>query len=113
MGFLDKINDIKAIGLLENYNGGNPYIMKFKKKLIKDGKLTLTDNQSKYIVDNHDREPVKIDKIVRISNYLGEELKKSDELSFVPEKILIEYILADNDKTFHIYGKLTRKQEKK
>lgn len=112
MGFLDKINDIKAIGLLENYNGGNPYIMKFKKKLIKDGKLTLTDNQSKYIVDNHDREPVKIDKIVRISNYLGEELKKSDELSFVPEKILIEYILADNDKTFHIYGKLTRKQEK-
>lgn len=109
------INDIKgysAINILKGYEGKNPYIKKLKKKLIKFGKITLTTFQSDYIVENHDKEPMLINKIVSITEYIGEELKKQHNLKFVPEKILIEYMLADSDKTFHIYGKLKRNQEK-
>ena len=78
---------------------------------MKNNKLALTENQSKYITENHEREPLFINRIVGITPYLGEELKKMDELSFTPEKVLIEFILADTDKTFHIYGKLKQNQK--
>ena len=109
------INDIKgysAINILKEYDGKNPYIKKLKKKLIKFGKITLTTTQTNYIVENHKKEPLLINKIVSITEYIGEELKKQHNLTFVPQKILIEYMLADSDKTFHIYGKLKRNQEK-
>ena len=109
---LDDIKGYSAINILKEYDGKNPYIKKLKKKLIKFGKITLTTFQSDYIVDNHKKDPMLINKIVSITEYIGEELKKQHNLTFVPEKILIEYMLADSDKTFHIYGKLKRNQEK-
>lgn len=107
------INDIKghsAISLLENYEGINPYLRKLKGEYLKNKKIALTENQSKYILENHNREPQYINRIIGITSYLGEELKKIDNLSFTPEKILIEFILADTDKSFHIYGKLKQNQ---
>jgi SWI/SNF-related matrix-associated actin-dependent regulator 1 of chromatin subfamily A len=109
---LDDIGGRSAISKLRDYDGKNPYIKKLKKKLLKDGKLTLTDTQSKYILDNYDKEPILVNKIVRISEFLGESLQKQENLPFKPEKILIGYILADSEKTYHVYGKLTKKQEK-
>ena len=109
---LDDIGGRSAISRLRDYEGKNPYIKKLKKKLLKDGKIILTDTQSKYIVDNYDKEPLYINKIVKISEFLGEALQKQENLSFKPERILIEYILSDSDKTYHAYGKLTKKQEK-
>ena len=109
---LDDIGGRSAISKLRDYDGKNPYIKKLKKKLLKDGKVTLTDTQSKYIIDNYDKEPILVNKIVRISEFLGESLQKQENLPFKPEKILIGYILADSEKTYHVYGKLTKKQEK-
>ncbi len=109
---LDDIKGYSAINILRDYEGKNPYIKKLKKKLIKFGKITLTTFQSDYIVDNHKKDPMLINKIVSITEYIGEELKKQHNLTFVPQKILIEYMLADSDKTFHVYGKLKRNQEK-
>ena len=109
---LDDIGGRSAISRLRDYEGKNPYIKKLKKKLLKDGKLTLTDTQTKYILDNYDKEPVLINKIVKISDFLGESLEKQENLSFKPEKILIGYILSDSEKTYHVYAKLTKKQEK-
>lgn len=109
---LDDIKGSNAITLLEKYEGKNPYIKKLKRKLKENGKLSLTTTQSNYIVNNYDFEPKLINRVVGITEYLGNELKNSEGLSFVPERILIEYLLADNDKTYHIYGKLKRNQEK-
>lgn len=109
---LDDIGGRSAISRLRDYDGKNPYIKKLKKKLLKDGKLTLTETQSKYILDNYDKEPILINKVVKISDFLGESLQKQENLSFKPEKILIGYILSDSEKTYHVYGKLTKKQEK-
>lgn len=108
-----KLEDIagrSAISLLEAYTGINPYLKKMRNDYLKDRKVKLTDNQINYIIDNHQREPMLIGRVIRITKYLGEELQKQEELSFIPEKILIEYILAENDKTYHVYGKLTQKQ---
>lgn len=108
---LEDLREFSAINLLRGYNGGNPYISAFKTKLLRYGKITLTTNQSKYVIDNINKEPIKIDRVVRISSYLGEELKKSENLGFIPERILIEYILAETDKTYHIYGRVKKNQE--
>jgi SWI/SNF-related matrix-associated actin-dependent regulator 1 of chromatin subfamily A len=113
---LINLNDIKtrsAIGLLEKYSGINPYLKKLRNDYLKNNKVALTEVQTKYIIENHDKQPIPINKIIKISTYLGDELKKQDNLSFVPEKMLVEYVLAETDKTFHIYGKLNQKQESK
>jgi SWI/SNF-related matrix-associated actin-dependent regulator 1 of chromatin subfamily A len=107
---LDDIKGNYALTLLENYNGLNPYLIKMKKDYF-NNKTKLTDTQIKYISDNHEKEPILINRIIRITPFLGEELKKQDNISFIPEKILIEYILAENEKTYHIYGKLKKNQK--
>lgn len=109
------LGDIKgrgAIEILGAYEGKNPYIKKLKRKLVDNGKILLTTTQANYITNNHDFEPKLINKVVTISEYLGDELKKNEGLTFTPERILIEYLLADNEKTYHIYGKLKKNQEK-
>ena len=108
---LDDIRGRSAISLLESYEGINPYLKRLKHEYLKNKKLALTDNQSKYILDNHDREPLYINRVVEITAYLGEELKKLDDLSFTPEKVLIEFILAETEKSYHIYGKLKQNQK--
>lgn len=108
------LNDLRgssAITLLEQYNGINPYLKKLQNAYNKYKKLALTENQSKYIIDNHDREPIFINRVIGITEYLGLEFQKSEELSFIPNKILVEFILAETDKTFHVYGKLKKNQK--
>ena len=108
---LTHINGRSAISLLEQYNGINPYIKKLKLDYLKNNKLALTDNQTKYIIANFDREPQFLNRIVNITPYLAEELKKIDNLNNTPQKVLIEFMLSDNDKSYHIYGKLFKNQK--
>jgi SWI/SNF-related matrix-associated actin-dependent regulator 1 of chromatin subfamily A len=108
---LDDIKGVTALAILDKYNGINPYILKMKLDYSKNRKLTLTENQSKYIVDNHEREPQQLNRVVSITKYLGDELQKKENLSFTPERVLIEFMLAETDKAYHIYGKLKRNQE--
>ena len=108
---LDDIKGHSAINIIGTYSGINPFLLKLKHEFLKNGKLTLTETQSKYILENHKREPQLINRVIGITKYLGDELQKQHELSFTPEKILIEFILAETDKTFHIYGKLKKNQK--
>jgi len=108
---LEDLKGHSALSLLENYSGINPYLLKLKNEYLKNKKILLTENQSKYILENYNREPQYINRVIGITKYLGEELQKQDELSFTPEKVLIEFILAETDKSFHIYGKLKQNQK--
>ena len=107
---LDDIRGHSALSLLEGYNGINPYLRKLRNEYLKNKKIILTENQSKYIIDNHNREPQLIKRVIGITTYLGEELQREEELSFTPERILIEFILADTEKSYHVYGKLKQNQ---
>lgn len=108
------LNELKgrgAITLLRKYEGINPYIKDLKNKLIKDGKVKLTDGQAQYINDFHDVPPQVLNKVVSINPLLGESLKDKENLSFVPERIFIGAMLADQEKTYHIYGKVKKNQK--
>jgi len=107
---LDDLKGHSALSLLEGYSGINPYLRKLKNDYLKNNKLLLTENQSSYIVDNHDREPLMINRVIGITKYLGDELQKQDNVAFTPEKILVEFVLAETDKSYHVYGKLKQNQ---
>jgi SWI/SNF-related matrix-associated actin-dependent regulator 1 of chromatin subfamily A len=109
---LSEIKSRGAVALLETYTGKNPYIKKLRGQLAEKGKVQLTEGQVKYINQFHGSEPQLINKVVTISEYLGETLKESNKLSFTPQRILIQFMLADQEKTYHIYGKLKQNQEK-
>lgn len=109
------INSLKgrgALSLLEKYDGINPYLKGLRNKLINDGKIQLTEGQIKYINEFHSVPPQVINKVVSINPLLGKTLKENENLSFIPEKLLIQAMLADQEKTYHVYGKLTKKQKK-
>ena len=108
---LDDIKGHSALSLLETYSGINPYLKKMRNDYLKNKKIQLTETQVKYIIDNHQKEPILINRIIGISKFLGEELQRQEELSFLPEKVLIEYILAENEKSYHIYGKIKKNQK--
>ncbi len=107
---LDDIKGHSALSLLEGYKGINPYLRKMRNDYLKDKKISLTDGQAKYIIDNHEKEPILIKRVLSITKYLGEELQMKEQLSFTPERILVEFILADTDKAYHVYGKLKQNQ---
>ena len=66
---LDDIKDRSAISLLIDYKGKNPYIQKLQKEYKKKGKLLLTENQTKYIANNINKEPIKIDRVIELSDF--------------------------------------------
>ena len=108
---VENLKNRSAITFLQDYSGINPYIKQLKINFF-DKKIKLTENQLRYIIDNHDKEPIKLNKIIQITPFLGEELQKQDEVKFIPTKIMVEYLLADTEKAFHVYGKLKQNQEK-
>lgn len=107
---LEDIKGHSAISLLEGYTGINPYLRRLRNEYLKNKKTPLTENQTRYIIDNHDRVPQHINRVIGITPYIGEELQRQEKLSFTPQRILIEFILAETDKTYHVYGKLNRNQ---
>ncbi len=108
---LEDILGNNALNLLEKYDGLNPYIKRLKKEYLENNNVKFTDTQIKYITDNHEKEPILINRLIRITPYLGAELQKQNDIKFLPEKILVEYILAENDKTYHVSGKLKQNQK--
>lgn len=110
---INKLKSRQALNLIVDYEGKNPYLKKIKRDYIKTKRNVLTETQIRYIVEYFDKEPELINKVVRISPLLGEDLQKQHDLNFIPEKILIEFMLADTEKSFHIVGKLSTKQESK
>jgi len=109
---LENIKGRGALTLLKKYEGKNPYLIKLKNTLDSKGKVTLTVNQVKYINHFYNVEPLLINRVVEIAELLGESLKAQHNLSFTPKRLLVQFILADLEKTFHVYGKLTQKQKK-
>lgn len=107
---LEDIKGRSAITLLEKYEGINPYLKRLKHEYLKNGKISLTEIQTKYINENYNREPQYINRVIGITKYLGEELQKLEDLTFVPERILIEFVLAETEKSYHVYGKIKKNQ---
>jgi SWI/SNF-related matrix-associated actin-dependent regulator 1 of chromatin subfamily A len=108
---LTKLKNRNTLEKIRSYNGTNEHILKIKNKLEREGFFVLTPNQIQYITDNFDREPTTINKVVDITPYLGEQLKEKYELKNIPERVFVETLLADSEKSYHVKGKLYKNQK--
>lgn len=100
------LTEVQAYEILKHYLGENSYILYLKKQYITDNNFKLTKQQATYITQNKDFKERQINKIVEISNYLGDQLKSQHELNHKPERILVESLMGTTEKTFHVKVKL-------
>ena len=101
----------KALTLLETYDGANNYILELKRKSQVNRKFYPTRSQSEYIINNHDKQPKVAKKWVILDAYFAQKLADDRLMTEIPEKVWVEKLLADKEKAFHIWGKITESQE--
>lgn len=102
----------KAYELLKNYNGPNSYLIDLKNDIFVYKKGTLNDFQIEYILNNHDFEPIYLNKIIKIAKWFGEKKQSDWNTEFVPEKLLVGYYLGETETTYHMYVRYRRTQPK-
>ena len=105
------INNLDSESMLMTYEGKNPYITYMKKKMMSEKKYFLTNNQSKYVKNYYSIEPIKMNKVIELTNYYSEQLQEEHKLKNPPKKILLETLLAESDKAIHIICKLYKNQK--
>ena len=89
-----------AIDLLEKYSGNNPYLLNLKKDFF-NGRISLNDFNTEYIIKNYDKEPKLINKNIKITQWYGEKLQNDWEIDFLPKILKIKYLLGETETTYH------------
>lgn len=107
---LNSIN--KALELLNNYSGDNPYLIKLKNSVFVYKDKTLNDFEIDYIIKNADFQPIFLNKVVKIAHWYGEKKQIEWNTEFLPEKILIGYFLGETNDFYHAFVKYRQSQEK-
>ena len=101
-----KIKEVEALEILSNYSGGNNYILKLKQQQLVNKKFYPTRAQAEYILSFHNKEPKVAKKWVEIDNYFAKKLVESNPFISEPDKIYVEKLLVEKDKSYHIWGKI-------
>ena len=107
---LEKID--KAYKLLKDYSGDNPYIIKLKNSVFVYGSKSLNDFEADYVLLNYDREPVMINKIVKVADWWGDKKMEELKLDFSPRKLKITWFLGETATAYHFYCIYRRSQER-
>jgi len=103
---LSKIPEVRAQRILEEYDGFNNYISTIQKNFKEKKYFKLTRAQADYINSYHLRVPKIARKWVNLDSYFGKKMMEDKLLTKIPEKIYIEKLLVEKDKSFHIWGKV-------
>lgn len=98
---LENIARVQALKILENYSGENEYILDLKKTREKKSFLILTENQSKYIIDNHAFQAKDVNKLLEITDRFRRSLTFKFNIDIHFTKILIERIIAETATEYH------------
>ena len=107
---MDVSLESKAMTLLESYGGGNNYLLELKRKSQVNKKFYPTRSQAEYIINFHDKQPKVAKKWVVLDAYFAQKLADDKLLTQVPEKVWVEKLLADKEKAFHIWGKISESE---
>jgi SWI/SNF-related matrix-associated actin-dependent regulator 1 of chromatin subfamily A len=99
----------KALDLLDSYSGANNYILYMKSKKETNKKFYPTRTQADYIVNYFDTKPKVARKWVELDPYFAKKFAQERYLLETPEKIYIEKLLVEKDKSYHIWGKFFEK----
>ena len=108
---IDKLKNRKTLIKLETYEGKNEYLLSLKEELIKKGSITVSPSLAEYVENNFDKDPIELNKVIDITEYLGEQLKEKFSLNHTPQKVLVEWVLGDTEKSYHVKGKIFKNQK--
>jgi SWI/SNF-related matrix-associated actin-dependent regulator 1 of chromatin subfamily A len=108
---VSKTIEQKALEILDVYSGANNYIISLKTKKEKSKKFYPTRTQSDYINTYHDVKPKVARKWVDLDTYFAKKFAEEKYLLEVPEKIYVEKLLVEKEKSYHIWGKFFEKDE--
>ena len=100
----------QAHDILEKYKGNNPFIIATKNTVLVYKSRAMNDFESAYVLANHDKEPRLVNKIVKIADWLGEDLQKRWNTEFVPQKLKITWFLGETENLYHFYCIYRRSQ---
>jgi len=107
---LEKIE--KAYAILKEYKGDNSYIIDLKNNVYAYKISSLNDMQAEFILNNYDKEPIYINKIVKIADWWGEKLKLKYEIDFLPKVLQIGWYMGDTSTHYVFFCKYRKSQEK-
>jgi len=99
----------KALDTLDTYSGANNYILFLKDKKNKNKKFYPTRTQADYINTYHDVKPKVARKWVELDTYFAKKFAEEKYLLETPEKIYVEKLLVEKEKSYHIWGKFFEK----
>ena len=91
--------------LLDTYSGANNYILYIKDKKNSNKKFYPTRSQSEYITTYFDIKPKVARKWVDLDAYFAKKFAEERYLLKTPEKVYIEKLLVEKEKSYHIWGK--------
>jgi SWI/SNF-related matrix-associated actin-dependent regulator 1 of chromatin subfamily A len=101
----------KALSLLEDYEGGNNYLIELRRKSQLNRKFYPTRSQSEYIINNHDKQPKVAKKWVILDTYFAQKLADDKLYTEIPQKVWVEKLLSDKEKAYHIWGRVFETEE--
>ena len=102
---LSSLVEQKALVLLESYSGANNHIIYLQNKKKTNGKFYPTRTQSDYIINYFNTTPKIARKWVDLDTYFAKKFAEERYLMETPEKIYIEKLLVEKEKSYHIWGK--------
>jgi SWI/SNF-related matrix-associated actin-dependent regulator 1 of chromatin subfamily A len=105
--FLEGVFSIeqKAIDILSSYEGGNNFILRLKQQSLVNKKFFPTRTQSDYIITYHNEKPKVAKKWVDLDPYFARKFADEKLFREVPDKIYVEKLLVEKEKSYHIWGK--------
>ena len=106
---LSSLVEQKALVLLESYSGANNHIIYLQNKKKTNSKFYPTRTQSDYIINYFDTVPKIARKWVDLDTYFAKKFAEERYLMEIPEKIYIEKLLVEKEKSYHIWGKFFEK----
>jgi SWI/SNF-related matrix-associated actin-dependent regulator 1 of chromatin subfamily A len=104
-----QIIELKAMDLLDSYSGANNYIIYMKTKKETNKKFYPTRSQAEYITTYFDTKPKVARKWVELDHYFAKKFTEERYLLETPEKVYIEKLLVEKDRSYHIWGKFFEK----
>jgi SWI/SNF-related matrix-associated actin-dependent regulator 1 of chromatin subfamily A len=100
-----QLKEHRALDLLDSYSGANNYILYIQQKKLSNKKFYPTRSQSDYIIDYYDVKPKVARKWVDLDTYFSKKFAEERYLLETPEKIYIEKLLVEKEKSYHVWGK--------
>ena len=96
----------QAIQILENYSGGNNYILKIKLQKETNKKFYPTRAQSDYIINYSEVQPKVAKKWVELDPNFAKKIADDNLYTEIPKQIWVEKLLVEKEKSYHIWGKI-------